>query len=73
MERQQLNLFELPPDPVELVDDRQFSKAPARRRGPKQRHQPIKPLRFGLPEYGPHLEADQRMLWAEELRCQHSQ
>jgi hypothetical protein len=70
MERLQLSLFDLPPEPPEPVDDRQFSKPSRQSSRPKQQ---LKPLRFGLPEYGPHLEANQRMLWAEELRIQHYQ
>jgi hypothetical protein len=45
----------------------------AHRRQSRRPRQQLKPLRFGLPEYGPHLEAHQRMLWAEELRIQHYQ
>jgi hypothetical protein len=67
MERLQLDLFSLPPEPIEATDDRQFSKPSRQSRRPKQQ---LKPLRFGLPEYGPHLEANQRALWAEELRVQ---
>jgi hypothetical protein len=70
MERLQLDLFTLQPEPIEAVDERQFSKPSRQSRRPRQQ---LKPLRFGLPEYGPHLEANQRTLWAEELRVQHYQ
>jgi hypothetical protein len=70
MERLQLDLFDLPPETPDPVDERQFSKPSRQSQRPRQQ---LKPLRFGLPEYGPHLEANQRMLWAEELRIQHYQ
>jgi hypothetical protein len=59
--------FELPP----VVEEKQFSRA-SRSQSRKPRQQ-LKPLRFGLPLYGPHLEIHQRTLWAEELRIQQYQ
>jgi hypothetical protein len=70
MERQQLNLFDLVPEQIEAVGDRQFSKAPPQRR---RRRQKLKPITFGLPEYGPYLAVHQRIKQAEELRIQHYQ
>jgi hypothetical protein len=45
----------------------------AHRRQKSRPRQKLKPLRFGLPEYGPHLEVHQRILWSEELRIQRYQ
>jgi hypothetical protein len=70
MERLQLDLFDVVPETPEPIYERQFSKSSRQSRRPRQQ---LKPLRFGLPEYGPHLEANQRMLWAEELRIQQYQ
>jgi hypothetical protein len=70
MERLQLELFDSQPAPAPTADERQFSKARPQRRHHRQK---LKPITFGLPEYGPYLAVHQRIKQAEELRIQHYQ